>query len=73
MPGNHYFWHLHSDVGSGRTSFIMPIVEIVQSLGDPAAEADDVLLAFVRAYEVLDVPFSLRMVILDVSLILTVH
>jgi subfamily B ATP-binding cassette protein MsbA len=54
-------------------SFIVPIVEIVQSPGDPAAEADGVLLAFVRAYEVLGVPFSLGTVVLGVSLILTVR
>ena len=54
-------------------SFILPIVEIVQSPGDPTAEADGALLAFVRAYEVLGVPFSLGTVILGVSLILTVR
>jgi subfamily B ATP-binding cassette protein MsbA len=54
-------------------SFILPIVEIVQSSGDPAAEADGAMLAFVRAYETLGIPFTLGTVIIGVSLVLTVR
>jgi len=54
-------------------SFILPIVEIVQSPGDPAAEADGVLLAFVTAYRTLGIPFTLGTVIVGVSLVLTVR
>ena len=54
-------------------SFIVPIVEIVQSRGDPAAEASGPLLAFVRAYEPLGIPFTLGTVVPGISLVLTVR
>jgi subfamily B ATP-binding cassette protein MsbA len=54
-------------------SFILPIVEIVESSGDPAAEADGVLLAFVNAYEFLGIPFTLGSVVVGVSLVLAVR
>jgi len=54
-------------------SFILPIVEIVQSSGDPTAEADGVLGAFVTAYQFLGVPFTLGTVVVGVSLVLTVR
>ena len=54
-------------------SFIMPIVEIVQSPGDPAAEADGVLAVFVAAYRTLGIPFTLGSVVVGVSLVLTVR
>jgi len=54
-------------------SFILPIVEIVQAPGDPAAEANGVLLAFVQAYQTLGIPFTLGTVVTGVSLVLTVR
>ena len=54
-------------------SFILPIVEIVQSPGDPAAEADGVLAVFVAVYRTLGIPFTLGSVVVGVSLVLTVR
>lgn len=51
-------------------SFIMPIIEIVQSPSDPTTEADGVLLAFVTVYEVLGIPFNLETVIIGTSLVM---
>lgn len=54
-------------------SFILPIIEIVQAPGDPAANADGVMLAFVTAYRALGIPFTLGYVITGVSLVLAVR
>ncbi|WP_153952559.1 ABC transporter ATP-binding protein [Halosegnis longus] len=54
-------------------SFILPIVEIVQAPGDPAANADGMLLAFVTTYRTLGVPFTLGTIVAGVSLVLTVR
>jgi subfamily B ATP-binding cassette protein MsbA len=54
-------------------SFILPIVELVQSSGNPAQEADGILLAFVSVYQFLGIPFSLGAVVVGVSLVLTVR
>lgn len=51
-------------------SFILPIVEIVQSSGDPSAEASGLLSMFIMLYQYLSIPFTLGYVILGVSLIL---
>ena len=53
--------------------FILPIVEIVQSPGDPAQQADGILLAFVSIYEFLGIPFTLGFVVVGVSAVLTVR
>ncbi|WP_159904773.1 ABC transporter ATP-binding protein [Salinirussus salinus] len=54
-------------------SFILPIVEIVQSSSDPAAEADGVLGMFVAVYQTLGIPFTLGSVVVGVSLVLAVR
>lgn len=54
-------------------SFILPIVEIVQASGDPAAEAGGVLLAFVTLYQFLGIPFTLGFVVTGVSIVLAVR
>lgn len=54
-------------------SFILPIIEIVQAGDNPAANADGLLLAFVRTYQMLGIPFTLTTVITGVSLVLTVR
>jgi len=64
------FAALLEGVGLG---FILPIVEIVQSPGDPATEAEGVMLAFVTAYQFLGIPFTLGFVITGVSLVLAVR
>ncbi len=64
------FAALLEGVGLG---FIMPIVEIVQSTGDPAAEAEGVMLAFVTAYQFLGIPFTLGFVITGITIVLTVR
>ncbi|OIB58833.1 ABC transporter ATP-binding protein [Natrialba sp. SSL1] len=64
------FAALLEGVGLG---FIMPIVEIVQSPGDPAAEADGVMELFVMAYDFLGIPFTLGLVVTGVSVVLAVR
>lgn len=64
------FAALLEGVGLG---FILPIVEIVQSPGDPAQQADGIMLAFVSIYQFLGIPFTLGFVIVGVSAVLTVR
>jgi len=54
-------------------SFILPIVEIVQAPGDPAANADGLLLAFITTYQTLEIPFTLGTVVMGVSVVLTIR
>jgi subfamily B ATP-binding cassette protein MsbA len=54
-------------------SFILPIVEIVQAPGDPAANADGIVLAFVTIYQILGIPFTLGTVVVGVSVVLTIR
>lgn len=54
-------------------SFILPIVEIAQSPGDPAQQANGVMGLFVSIYLALGVPFTLGYVVGGVSLVLTVR
>ncbi|PSP39469.1 ABC transporter ATP-binding protein [Halobacteriales archaeon QH_7_65_31] len=53
--------------------FILPIVEIVQSSGDPAQQASGLQEVFVSVYQFLGVPFQLGTVVVGVSLVLTVR
>jgi len=64
------FAALLEGVGLG---FILPIVEIVQAPGDPAAEADGLLGAFVAVYQFIGIPFTLGAVIAGVSFVLAVR
>lgn len=64
------FAALLEGVGLG---FILPIVEIVQSPGDPAKQADGILGAFVSVYQFLGIPFTLGFVVVGVSLVLMVR
>jgi subfamily B ATP-binding cassette protein MsbA len=54
-------------------SFILPIVEIVQAPGDPAAEADGAMEVFVTVYQALGIPLTLGFVVLGVSAVLAVR
>lgn len=64
------FAALLEGIGMG---FILPIIEIVQSQGDPAQQADGILGAFVSVYQFLGIPFTLGFVVLGVSIVLTVR
>ncbi len=54
-------------------SFILPIVEIVQTPGDPAEEADGLMELFVTVYQIFAIPFTLGFVIIGVSIIIAVR
>ena len=54
-------------------SFILPIVGLVQQPSDPGADADGIMLAFVRSYELLGIPFTIEFVILGVAAVMTVR
>lgn len=54
-------------------SFILPVIELVQSSGDPTAEADGVMEMFVSAYEAINIPFTLETVTLGVAIVLTLR
>jgi subfamily B ATP-binding cassette protein MsbA len=64
------FAALLEGVGLG---FIIPIVEIVQSPGDSAAEADGVMELFILAYDFLGIPLTLGFVVTGVSVVLAVR
>lgn len=53
--------------------FILPIVELVQSEGDPAAEADGILGVFVTVYQTLNIPFTLGTVVTGVVSVMTIR
>ena len=52
-------------------SFLLPIIELAQAEGDPAAEAEGITAMFVTAYQFLGIPFTLETVILGVALVIT--
>ncbi|PSP90559.1 ABC transporter ATP-binding protein [Halobacteriales archaeon QS_4_69_34] len=54
-------------------SFILPIVELVRQPSNPGADADGLMLAFVRVYEFLGVPFTIGSVILGVAIVMVVR
>ena len=70
VVGGGVFAALLEGIGLG---FIVPIVELVQSPGDPAAQAEGLMGVFVSIYETLGVSFTLGTVIVGVSLVLTVR
>ncbi|WP_049911426.1 ABC transporter ATP-binding protein [Halorubrum lipolyticum] len=47
--------------------FILPVIELVQSSGDPAANADGIMALFVRAYQLANIPFTLGTVVVGVA------
>ena len=53
--------------------FIIPIIEIVQSSGDPTANASGALGVFVSVYEFLRIPFTLATVVGGVTAVLTIR
>ncbi|MGQ3414363.1 ABC transporter ATP-binding protein [Natrinema sp. LN54] len=54
-------------------SFILPIIELVQLDGDPTADANGLLLAFVTVYQTLGIPFTLGFVVAGVTVVMTVR
>ncbi len=54
-------------------SFLIPIIEIAQAEGDPAAEADGVLGLFLTIYQTLGIPFTLEFVIAGVAAVMTIR
>jgi subfamily B ATP-binding cassette protein MsbA len=54
-------------------SFILPIVELAQQPSNPGTDADGVMLAFVRTYELLGIPYTIEYVILGVAAVMTVR
>ena len=54
-------------------SFIIPIIELIQTDGDPAAEADGLLGVFVTGYQTLGIPFTIEFVITGVAAVMVVR
>jgi len=54
-------------------SFILPIIEVVQSSSDPSQQADGIMGIFVAVYRFFDVPLTLGSAVAGVSLVLTVR
>lgn len=54
-------------------SFIVPVIDIIQSSGDPTSEADGLMGMFVTAYQLLDVPLTLGTAVLGVAAVLTLR
>lgn len=50
--------------------FILPAIELVQSTGDPAANAGGVMVLFVSAYQILNLPFMLSTVVIGVAAVM---
>lgn len=53
--------------------FILPVIELVQSSGDPAAEASGVMAIFVEGYQLLGIPFTLANVVIGVAAVMFVR
>lgn len=51
--------------------FLLPIVEIAQTQGDPAENAEGAVAVFVAVYQTLGIPFTLEFIILGVAVALT--
>jgi len=54
-------------------TFILPLIELVQSSGDPVSESEGIMSAFVFIYQTIGIQISLRSVIIGVSLVLAVR
>lgn len=47
--------------------FILPVIELVQSSGNPAANADGIMGLFVMVYQLLNIPFTLGTIVVGVT------
>lgn len=54
-------------------SFIIPIIELLQSNGNPRAEAEGATYVFVQVYQLLGIPFTLGFIVLGVVLVISVR
>ncbi len=54
-------------------SFIIPIIELIQTDGDPTAEADGIQAVFVTGYQTLGIPFTIEFVITGVGAVMVVR
>ena len=54
-------------------SFVLPVVELIQSSGDPTEEATGIMGMFVMAYQFLNIPFTLGTVVIGVAAVMTVR
>jgi subfamily B ATP-binding cassette protein MsbA len=54
-------------------SFLIPIIEIAQSSGEPVSETGGIAGAFARLYDVLGIPFTLEFIIVGVTAVITVR
>lgn len=52
-------------------SFILPIIELVQSEGNPATQADGLMAFFVSGYQLLNIPLTLGTAVLGVATVIT--
>jgi subfamily B ATP-binding cassette protein MsbA len=53
--------------------FILPVVELVQTSGDPVAEADGIMGIFVTGYQILNIPFTLGTVVVGVAVAMAIR
>ncbi|QFU81721.1 ABC transporter ATP-binding protein [Natronorubrum aibiense] len=54
-------------------SFIIPIIELAQSSGEAAAQDDAFVGAFLTAFELVGIPFTLGYIVVTVSAVITVR
>lgn len=54
-------------------SFIVPIIELLQSDGSPGTEAEGATYVFVQVYQLLGVPFTLSFVVLGVVFVMLIR
>ncbi|MFP8956785.1 ABC transporter ATP-binding protein [Natrialbaceae archaeon A-CW3] len=52
-------------------SFLIPIIEVAQSPGDPTQEAEGAVLAFIQVYDMLGLPFTLGFLVTGIALVMT--
>lgn len=65
-----FFAAILEGIGIG---FIIPIIDVSQSAGDPTQEADGAVLAFVQVYEFFGVPFTLGFLVAGVAAVMVVR
>jgi len=53
--------------------FILPVIELVQTSGDPASTASGVMALFVSVYQLLNIPFTLATVVIGVAVVMFVR
>lgn len=54
-------------------SFLLPIIEVVQSSGNPGSDAGGFVSTFIRVYQFLGIPFTLEFIIVGIAVVMTVR